>query len=70
MRQTLFISDLHLQLATPQITDLFSKFLNDYAPKADAIYILGDLFEYWIGDDEQTTYQQKIIHALKTVSTN
>jgi UDP-2,3-diacylglucosamine hydrolase len=48
---TLFISDLHLCAQRPAITELFLEFLRDDAAKADALYILGDLFEYWIGDE-------------------
>jgi UDP-2,3-diacylglucosamine hydrolase len=48
---TLFISDLHLCAQRPAITELFLEFLHNDAAKADALYILGDLFEYWIGDE-------------------
>lgn len=48
---TLFISDLHLCADRPEITDLFLEFLRDRARRAEALYILGDLFEYWIGDE-------------------
>lgn len=61
---TLFISDLHLDEKEPQITELFLQFLKTQASKADALYILGDLFEVWIGDDEQSALQQTIQHAL------
>jgi UDP-2,3-diacylglucosamine hydrolase len=49
---SLFISDLHLCASRPQVTLLFLKFLLQHAPQADALYILGDLFEYWAGDDD------------------
>lgn len=48
---TLFISDLHLCAQRPAIINLFLDFLRQRAARADALYILGDLFEYWIGDD-------------------
>jgi len=48
---TLFISDLHLSAERPAITALFLDFLRHRARQAEALYILGDLFEYWIGDD-------------------
>jgi UDP-2,3-diacylglucosamine hydrolase len=48
---TLFISDLHLTAARPAITELFFDFLEREARPAQALYILGDFFEYWIGDD-------------------
>src|SRR5687767_9618680 len=48
---TLFISDLHLYAERPAITELFLAFLSGEARTARALYILGDLFEYWIGDE-------------------
>lgn len=51
LRRTLFISDLHLDEARPGIVAQFERFLDTIAPGADALYILGDLFEYWVGDD-------------------
>ena len=51
MRHTLFISDLHLSPDTPAATDALTHFLRNTAPAADALYVLGDLFEYWIGDE-------------------
>ena len=49
---TLFISDLHLDPERPAITELFGRFIDDEARGADALYILGDLFEAWVGDDD------------------
>ncbi|WP_147652141.1 UDP-2,3-diacylglucosamine diphosphatase [Vulcaniibacterium gelatinicum] len=49
---TLFVSDLHLDPARPAITELFGRFLDGEARHADALYILGDLFEAWVGDDD------------------
>ncbi|ATD68270.1 MULTISPECIES: UDP-2,3-diacylglucosamine diphosphatase [Luteimonas] len=49
---TLFISDLHLDPARPEITALFLALLDGEAREADALYILGDLFESWVGDDD------------------
>jgi len=49
--KTYFISDLHLIPSRPHLTTLLLNFLDDIADKADALYILGDLFEFWIGDD-------------------
>ncbi len=51
LRRTLFISDLHLDESRPAIVAQFERFLGEVAPGADALYILGDLFEYWVGDD-------------------
>ena len=49
---TLFVSDLHLDAERPAITELFGQFLDTEARSADALYILGDLFEAWVGDDD------------------
>ena len=49
---TLFVSDLHLDPERPAITELFGRFLDGEARGADALYILGDLFEAWVGDDD------------------
>ncbi|MBS4096981.1 MAG: UDP-2,3-diacylglucosamine diphosphatase [Sulfuricella sp.] len=49
---TLFVSDLHLCPERPAVTALFQRFLTDTASSASALYILGDLFEYWAGDDD------------------
>jgi UDP-2,3-diacylglucosamine hydrolase len=49
---TLFISDLHLCPSRPQVSRLFRDFLAGPARQADTLYILGDLFEYWAGDDD------------------
>lgn len=58
---TYFISDLHLEDSQPHITQLFLTFIKNEAIYADAVYILGDLFEVWIGDD----YQSEFIHSIK-----
>ncbi len=52
MARALFISDLHLAGERPATSERFFRFLRDEASRAGALYILGDLFEYWIGDDE------------------
>ncbi|MEO5691630.1 MAG: UDP-2,3-diacylglucosamine diphosphatase [Usitatibacter sp.] len=49
--RTLFASDLHLDASRPAIVEQFERFLEKVVPGADALYILGDLFEYWVGDD-------------------
>jgi UDP-2,3-diacylglucosamine hydrolase len=69
MPHTLFISDLHLCEEQPHITQLFLNFCRDNAPKAETLYILGDLFEYWAGDDDRNTlFHQNIISALREVT--
>lgn len=65
MAHTLFISDLHLQEDEPQITQAFSDFMTNRAPQADALYILGDFFEAWIGDDDHSEFNQRIIGILQ-----
>ena len=65
---TLFISDLHLQEERPEITRAFFAFLDAHARQADQLYILGDFFEVWIGDDCITDFQKEIIDALKALS--
>ena len=64
---TLFISDLHLGEGTPSVTARFFDFMEYQAPKADAIYILGDFFEVWIGDDNQSVFNRQIIEALRAL---
>lgn len=65
---TLFISDLHLSDDRPHITRLLIDFLEYKAISCDALYILGDLFELWVGDDDLTPGHQQIIKALYTFS--
>jgi UDP-2,3-diacylglucosamine hydrolase len=61
---TLFISDLHLDASRPHITRLFLDFLENEASKADALYILGDLFEAWIGDDASDAVGDAVADGL------
>jgi UDP-2,3-diacylglucosamine hydrolase len=61
---TLFISDLHLDDARPEATRLFEAFLAGEARQADALYILGDLFEYWLGDDVLNPLARQVADAL------
>lgn len=65
---TLFISDLHLDSSRPEITDLFLDFLKHDAVKAEALYILGDLFEAWIGDDDDAELGKNVSRALRHLS--
>ncbi|HEY6643573.1 UDP-2,3-diacylglucosamine diphosphatase [Povalibacter sp.] len=65
---TLFISDLHLDGSRPDITDQFLRFLDGEAAMARALYILGDLFEAWIGDDDPDPDKRRIIAALKKLT--
>ena len=64
----LLISDLHLQEERPDITRAFLDLLDGRARHAKALYILGDFFEAWIGDDAMTPFQQSICQALRQLS--
>jgi UDP-2,3-diacylglucosamine hydrolase len=65
----LFISDLHLSPRSPGATRLFLQFLAGRARQAEALYILGDLFETWIGDDDiDEPYHAEIVSALRAAS--
>jgi UDP-2,3-diacylglucosamine hydrolase len=68
MPETLFISDLHLAPERPATVELFLGFLRDRARQADALYILGDLFDAWIGDDDDQPPYPEIRSALKTLT--
>ena len=62
---TLFISDLHLEAARPEIAEQFQDFLRTEAIAAEALYILGDLFESWVGDDDPNAHYAEIKTALR-----
>ena len=68
MNQTLIIADLHLTTVELDKIDLFNKFCTDYAAQADQLFILGDLFHSWIGDDISLDNYQPIIDILKNLS--
>ncbi len=60
----LFVSDLHLDAASPQAIEQFLGFLAGHAARAEALYILGDLFEAWIGDDDPEPVRARVCDAL------
>jgi UDP-2,3-diacylglucosamine hydrolase len=65
----LFISDLHLQESHPRTAEAFFRFLGEHAAQADALYLLGDIFEYWAGDDDLgTPFHQRIVSALRELA--
>lgn len=68
LRKTWFISDLHLDADHPAATNQFFSFLKQCDSSVEAIYILGDLFEAWIGDDDDTPFHRSILTALKSVT--
>ncbi len=65
---TLFISDLHLSADRPDITQCFLSFMEQETQHIDALYVLGDLFEMWIGDDDDSPFHQQIKHAFKQLT--
>lgn len=64
---TLFISDLHLEADRPEIGDQFLALLDGEAQDAEALYILGDFFEAWVGDDDPDEYYASIKKSLRTL---
>jgi UDP-2,3-diacylglucosamine hydrolase len=64
----LFISDLHIDASRPAITDQFLDFLAAEAVRADALYILGDLFESWVGDDAADSSQAAAIQGIHALT--
>ena len=64
----IFISDLHISLEKTEITRRFLSFLENQARQASAVYILGDLFDAWIGDDDNTPPNKKIKAQLKQLT--
>ncbi|SDS40778.1 UDP-2,3-diacylglucosamine diphosphatase [Pseudomonas oryzae] len=64
----LFIADLHLEAERPDIVRAFLHFLDTRAADAEALYILGDFFEVWIGDDGMDDFQRSIASALRRLS--
>jgi len=65
----LFVSDLHLSPDLPKTTEAFFGFLRDHAPNTKALYLLGDVFEYWAGDDDlEDPFHRDVIQALRNVS--
>ena len=68
MKKTYFIADLHLSETRQNLTALFIDFMQNLAPQADAVYILGDLFDFWIGDDEKSTVIEQVQHSIRTLT--
>lgn len=62
---TLLISDLHLSKDNPQLTSKFKTFLKQQATQVEALYILGDFFDAYIGDDHNDKHDQSVIQALR-----
>lgn len=64
----LFISDLHLEIKRPDITRAFFRYLKNLPAQTEALYILGDLFEVWIGDDDHSAFNLEVIGKLREAS--
>ena len=65
--RSLFISDLHLDAERPHVVGAFERYLATEAREADALYVLGDLFEVWLGDDHATPFNDRMKRALADV---
>lgn len=65
---TLFISDLHLDPERPAVTELFGAFMQKEAARADALFILGDLFEAWVGDDDPSETGAYVAARIREVA--
>lgn len=69
MPHSLFISDLHLSRDHPHSMAEFLYFIKEFAPQAEALYILGDLFEYWAGDDDlEDPFHAQVVTALSSLT--
>lgn len=68
-QKAIFISDLHLQPALPETTRAFLNFLKTQGQQTERLYILGDLFEYWAGDDDMgSEYLKTVVGALRALA--
>jgi UDP-2,3-diacylglucosamine hydrolase len=68
MKPTYFISDLHLAADLPRVTQGFTQLLAQLHNNIHALYVLGDLFEVWVGDDNLSDYNQQIIDCFKQLT--
>jgi UDP-2,3-diacylglucosamine hydrolase len=66
----LFVSDLHLDASAPAAVEQFRSFLKTHAADAEALYILGDLFEMWVGDDEVEADKKAVTSALRALTSS
>ena len=66
----LFVSDVHLDASTPDANEQFLNFLRTHAADTEALYILGDLFEVWVGDDDSDADKQAVCAALRSLTSN
>ena len=63
-----FVSDVHLDASAPDAAEQFFAFLDTYAANAEALYILGDLFEVWVGDDDPDPEKRRVVSALRKLT--
>ncbi|MCG9696219.1 UDP-2,3-diacylglucosamine diphosphatase [Shewanella sp. Isolate11] len=70
MNYTLFVGDLHLSADRPDIANAFYRFLDNHTENCDALYILGDLFEVWVGDDIAEAFALELAQRLKQFSSH
>ncbi|NBI40826.1 UDP-2,3-diacylglucosamine diphosphatase [[Haemophilus] felis] len=68
MKKNYFIADLHLSESRPHLTQLFCEVMENIAPNGEALYILGDLFDFWIGDDERSALTEKVQQQIKQLT--
>lgn len=68
MAEALFIADLHLSDERPAVTELFLRFVHDRAAGAEALYVLGDLFDAWVGDDDDSNVAQTARSAIGSLT--
>lgn len=66
--QRLFVSDLHLDAGSPEAVEQFLDFLRSHAAGADALYILGDLFETWVGDDDPDPAKARVCEGIRALT--
>jgi UDP-2,3-diacylglucosamine hydrolase len=66
----LFVSDVHLDATAPEAVEQFLEFLGTHAADAEALYILGDLFEAWIGDDDPDPTKGRVCEGLRALTAN
>jgi UDP-2,3-diacylglucosamine hydrolase len=64
----LFVSDVHLDASAPEAVEQFLEFLQTHAASAEVLYILGDLFEVWVGDDETDPDKKTVCQALRALT--
>lgn len=68
MKKTLFIADLHLSEETLNLNKMFHRFAQHLAQDAERVYILGDLFDFWIGDDEKSYFIERIQYEIRKLT--